>query len=213
MTTALIKYTQLSAGPDGEAFIGVPSQLVTIENSDNTGVESWKIDMVYTPPGSSVAVAEPLLENPASNTPLATFMPDATPGCYRHVLTVYSAPGYLGDSDVDIRNFVVPEPVYGIIFPPYQELPAKLPVVGSGLAGAKPDELNVGSQQYGWDGEGTEGLLLHFLRQSVEGMGFSYKTVPAGRRVIVPEYQQMVVSGGFTLDGELVLDGELALIP
>ena len=42
---------------------------------------------------------------------------------------------------------------------------------------------------------------------------FSYKVVPAGRTVTVPENQQMVVSGGIDIDGELILNGELALIP
>lgn len=42
---------------------------------------------------------------------------------------------------------------------------------------------------------------------------FSYKVVVVDKSVTVPEHQQMVVSGGFTLDGELILDGELALIP
>jgi hypothetical protein len=42
---------------------------------------------------------------------------------------------------------------------------------------------------------------------------FSYKVIAAGVSVTVPENQQMIVSGGFTNDGELILDGELSLIP
>jgi len=45
------------------------------------------------------------------------------------------------------------------------------------------------------------------------GENFSYKVVVLGNSVTVPENQQMVVSGGITIDGELNLDGELALIP
>jgi hypothetical protein len=42
---------------------------------------------------------------------------------------------------------------------------------------------------------------------------FSYKAIIVDKVVTVPENQQMVVSGGITIDGELILDGELALIP
>jgi hypothetical protein len=213
MATALLKFTQGALVGDGEALKVLPGIAVTVENSDDTGVASAILDLHYVPPGSSVAIAVPLAQNPAGPVAPTLVTPDSTPGCYRHRLRVYSGAGYTGVVDEDIRNIGVPDPVYDFIFPPYQEVPAKLPVTGSGLPGAKPDELNFGGQPYGWDGFGDEGLLLDFLRQAVEGMGFSYKTVPAGRRVIVPEHQQMVVSGGFTLDGELVLDGELALIP
>ena len=41
---------------------------------------------------------------------------------------------------------------------------------------------------------------------------FSWKLIPADTSVTVPENQQMVVQGGITVLGELVLDGELALI-
>lgn len=42
---------------------------------------------------------------------------------------------------------------------------------------------------------------------------FSYKVIPSGKSVTIPQNQQMVVSGGFTLNGELILEGELSLIP
>ena len=42
---------------------------------------------------------------------------------------------------------------------------------------------------------------------------FSFKTVPVGEQVTIPTNQQMIVSGGITIDGSLVIDGELALIP
>ncbi|MCK5640990.1 MAG: hypothetical protein KAJ19_09345, partial [Gammaproteobacteria bacterium] len=42
---------------------------------------------------------------------------------------------------------------------------------------------------------------------------FSYKVIPVGASATVPTNQQMIVSGGFTNDGELILDGELSLIP
>jgi len=47
----------------------------------------------------------------------------------------------------------------------------------------------------------------------VGGGNFSYKEIAPGESVIIPERQQMIVSGGFTNNGELILNGELKLIP
>jgi hypothetical protein len=203
---ALLKFKQGALiGPDGEALIVAPSVQVDIENSDNTDIQSWRLNLVYTPPGGGVAIALPLAENPASATPASNVTPDATPGCYRIQLIVYEGPSYTGDSDEDIRNFAVPDPVYGIVFPSYQVLPAKLPILGTGLPGEKPDELNFGGQPYGWDGEGTEGLLLQFMRDVVAG------TIGGGgggerRRTVIDIVDNTVAPPTEVADDRYILD-------
>ena len=167
--TALIRFTQLPATPlAGVALSGVSGVQVDIENGSSLDILSWKIDLVYVPPGSAVPTGALAMGN--SNMPFASFTPDLVPGSYRVVLTVYAGINQTGQSNVDIRCFVVPD-ASGIVFPPYQDLPSKLPVVGSNLPGEKPDELNLNSQPYGWDGDGTEGLLLDFMRQASAQLG------------------------------------------
>lgn len=168
--TALIKFTQgMSIGTPGVAMKGVSGTPVFIENVNTTSIQSWKIDLVYVPqPGSSLVVGT--LASANSNTPLASFTPDAVPGCYRIQLKVYPGAGFTGTPDVDIRNFAVPD-AQGFVYPPYQELPPKIPVTGSGYPGAKPDELNFSGQSFGWDGTGTDGLLLDFMRTMSLGGG------------------------------------------
>jgi hypothetical protein len=70
-------------------------------------------------------------------------------------------------------------------------------------------ETREGSVDFGW------ATKLNPLIRSSGGGGtdnFSYKTVPAGELVTIPEYQQMTVIGGLDLDGELDLVGELVLL-
>lgn len=208
--TALIRFTQgLTVGTPGVALAGVGGVQVDIENDNPTDIASWKIDMAYVPPGSSVPVGTMATGN--SSMPFASFLPDNTPGSYRVVLTVYSQINQSGISNVDIRNFVIRD-VNGIVFPPYQELPKKLPVLGSGLTGEKPDELNLDGQPYGWDGAGNEGLLLYFMRLVSSNLGtainFSYLEIPASG-IVVPSGQQMYVDGLITGPGLLTVDGEV----
>lgn len=209
--TALIKFTQgLSVGAPGVAMKGVPSTIVYIENVNTLNIQSWKIDLIYVPqPGSSLVVGT--LASANGNTPLASFTPDTVPGCYRIQLKVYPGAGFTGTPDVDIRNFAVPDP-QGFVYPPYQELPPKLPVIGSGYPGAKPDELNFNNQPFGWDGDGTDGLLLHFLRIASSGGGFSYKRVAPGLTVTIPADRQMIVASGFINEGTTIVLGEIVLI-
>lgn len=211
---ALIKFAQgLNIGLPGVALQGSPSVIVDIENDSAIDIQSWKIDMVYVPPGSLVPMGTMATGN--SNTPFAQFTPDSVPGSYRVLLTVYAGLNQTGQSNKDIRCFAVPDS-NGFIFPPYQQLPPKLPVLGSGIIGEKPDEMNFGGQPYGWDGVGTEGLLLDFMRQVSSSLGgalnFSFKVIPLADSVTIPVNQQMIVSGGITIDGELNIDGELAFI-
>jgi len=171
--TALIKFTQDGNVGDGQALAGVPTLPVTIENSTSgpgSNIGSWRINLVYVPPGNpTVAIQLPLAENPNNDTPWASINPDPLPGCYRFQLLAYEGVNYGGDWEEDIRNFAVPDPVFGIKLPPYQMIPPKLPLPGTGLPNEKPDELNFGGQIYGWDGFGDEGLLLHFMRKVING--------------------------------------------
>jgi hypothetical protein len=212
---ALIKFTQgMTVGAPGVAFKGVAGVPVLIENISPTSIQSWKIDLVYVPlPGCSVPIATLGAAN--GSTPSASFTPDAVPGCYRVVMRVYPGVGFTGTPDVDIRNFALPD-TNGFVYPPYQELPPKLPVLGSGLPGSKPDELNFNGQLFGWEGDGTDGLLLDFMRSLSSGAigaeNFSYKRVDVADTVTIPEKQQMIVSGGAEIYGTLNVYGELILL-
>jgi hypothetical protein len=168
---ALLKFKQGALiGANGEALAGtIGGGIVEIENSSNLYIQSWRINLVYTPPGCSVPIANPLTENPNGNIPYAAFVPDVVPGCYRIQLLVYNGVNYSGDWEEDIRNFAIPDPAFGMILPPYQMLPPKLPLPGTGQPNEKPDELNFGGQPYGWDGYGNEGLILNFLREVLAG--------------------------------------------
>lgn len=218
MPTALIKFTQGALiGNPGEALAGVPGVLVKVENNYNVGVQSWRINLVYVPPGSSVPVASPLAQNAASNTPYATFIPTSVPGSYRLQLFVYSGTGFSGSSQQDIRNFVVPDPVHGIVYPPYQMMPPKLPLSGTSEANAKPDELNLGGQPYGWDGYGNEGLLLQFMRKVVAGDfgaggGSSFKLIPSGASRTIQRNELTLLDGRSTVTGYLKLDGHMRVV-
>jgi hypothetical protein len=157
MATALIVFEQDGVpGTPGQAYDGAADLLVEISNSSNTGVTSWTIELVDRPPDSGLAIG--VLASAVSNTPAASFTPDE-PGCYRVKLTVSDGV----TPNVDIRNFGIRN-ARGIIVPPYQKLPDPAPVLGSGLLGEKPDELNFSGQPRGWGGEATSGLMEEFFR-------------------------------------------------
>ena len=169
--TALIRLQQgLSIGTPGQVLVGDTGTLVSITNNVNTGVNSWQIDLVYTPPGSAVLAVVPAFNN-ASSIPAASFTPDV-PGSYRLVLTVWDAVGRVGTYNQDIRNFIVPEPKHGFVVPPYQEDPNPKPSLASGHPGAKPNETNIGGSEKGWVGTGfPDGLLADFI-QRVDASNF-----------------------------------------
>jgi hypothetical protein len=160
MAQALIKFTQgTTVFPAGEAAVGVlefplnpffPSQepAVLIENNDNTGVTSWKFELVDVPIGSVWATG--VLSSGTVNK--AWIIPDV-PGSYRIKLTTF---GGIPASDEDIRVFSVPNKK-GWIIPPYQKNPDKLD--------DKPDELNFDLQSRGYaDGEiGLLGFTLNSI--------------------------------------------------
>lgn len=169
---ALIRFDQAdgTGGVGGQAhravFYYTPNLAkneITVTNDDNTDVSAWKIELLYNPPGSSLGAVpgtSVVLAQATSSLPLANFYIDAPYGCYRVRLTVWDEDGV---ADVDIRNVGVPDG-RGITTPPYQKLPDPLPVLGSGLAGEKPDELNFDGQVYGWLGNGGAGLHYDFFR-------------------------------------------------
>lgn len=157
MVTALIAFQQGGVpGTPGQAYAGVAASVVQISNASNTGVTTWTIELVDRPSGSALAIG--VMASAVNNTPAATFTPDV-PGCYRVKLTVSDGV----TPDIDIRNFGVRN-ARGIFVPPYQKLPDPVPLTGSGLAGAKPDELNFSGLSRGWGGGPTSGLLEEFFK-------------------------------------------------
>jgi len=121
---------------------------VTLSNGDNTDVVLWTYSLIYVPPGSAI----PLSTSGATASPTWSFAQPDVPGCYRVRLVVQDGSG---NTDTDIRNFIVPC-TYGTIIPPYQGIPTPLPLTGTG---SKPDELNIGGQSFGWSGDGSYSLL------------------------------------------------------
>ena len=165
---ALIKFTQ---GPNtdvgGKAVLGtLVDGVVTITNDDNTDVASWDIDLLYNPPGSALGAVPqtPVSLGAAVNgTPTASFTPDADGGFYRVCLRVRDS---IGIETMDVRCFGVPD-ASSKLAPPYQKFPDPLPLTGSNLVGERPDELNFGSNVYGWVGDGTDGLVNDVLTREV----------------------------------------------
>jgi hypothetical protein len=150
---ALIQFTQgPNFEPAGQAVAGtLVDGACTVSNGNNTGVVTWKYEMLYVPPGSAL----PLTVQGPSATPTFMFTPDVA-GTYRLRLTVAGLVAV--DSNVDMRCFCVPFP-NGIIAPPYQRNPPALPLTG---AGGKPDEMNIAGQPFGWDGIGAPAAKLLF---------------------------------------------------
>lgn len=161
MAEALIKFSQdtVGTGGNGIAFAGVLGELATIANSDNTGVASWEINLVYWDPSSTVWTGDPFAFSNNGNTPTATFTPDVSRS-YRFMLKVWSVPNRPGAPDsVDIRVFTVKE-ANNLVIPPSQIWPRPLPPPTSGETGNKPNEMNFDGQPDGWAGTSAgDGLL------------------------------------------------------
>jgi len=159
--------TSSSAGQAHKAILytapDLAKNVITVTNGDNTDVASWKIELLYNPPGSALGAVPGtpvILAQATSPTPSANFTMDAPDGCYRIRMTVWSSGGV---PNIDIRNVGVPNE-RGIVTPPYQKLPDPLPILGSGLTGAKADELNFSGQLYGWLGDSGAGLHYDFFK-------------------------------------------------
>lgn len=158
MVQALLQITQAAnVGTAGQALKGNTAATVVWANADNTGVVSWRYELLYVPPGSAVALTT---QGPGATSTYTMGAPTAAkPGSYRVRLTVTDA---LGNQDVDIRNFCVPTPNRGWLIPPDQRQPPPLPLVGTG---SKPDECNYGGQAFGWTGDtdATRKQLYQFM--------------------------------------------------
>jgi hypothetical protein len=156
---SLIKYTQAAiTDVAGNAVKGTMTDgIVTVSNGDNTGVASWKYELLYVPPGSAI----PLTTQGPGLTPTFTFPQPDRPGSYRVRLTTTDASG---NTDVDIRCFCVPFTAFGLIIPPFQGNPIPLPMTG---AGSKPNEMNLGGQSLGYDG-GTDDNYKMLYRALLE---------------------------------------------
>ena len=159
MASALIKFTQ-GANTDvaGRAVKGdMTSGTVTVSNSDNTGIVLWSYALVYVPPGSAISMTPQI-----GTTPTFTFAQPDVAGSYRVVLTTTDS---TGGTDTDIRVLCVPFP-QGFIAPPNQGTPPPRPASGPG---SKPNEMNIGGQVNGWDGDATASRkLLYQLIRAVD---------------------------------------------
>ena len=182
--SALLQFTQGSnVGSNGQALVVTAGTVVVLSNSDNSSVQSYRLEVCYAPPESAYAfepgVFPPTVIAEGNGVPAFNFLPETgVYGCYRFRLTTWSGPGFTGQSDVDIRCIAVPFP-NGLIAPPYQKFPDPLPLLGSGTPGAKPGELNFGGQPYGWQGdEDPSRPLLWQTLQAIGGGGSVSVTNP-----------------------------------
>lgn len=164
---ALIKFVQgATVGPSGQALIGAVGSF-TVENSDNAGVLSWQIDLLYVPPGSAAMSSTPYALNDAGSVPSADIAGDVT-GCWRVRLKVWDVPGRDGPPiDTDIRVFGIKEPTHGILVPCPQLNPPPINETNP----TKPDEFNFAGNQNGWAGNGSgDGLINDTLKRLDAGV-------------------------------------------
>ena len=143
--TVLLQFTQaLNIGLSGEALIGdldVVSGPVTVSDT-GAGATTWTFEILEAPPGSATVTG--IVQGPGALSSFILFPGPDVPGSYRFRLT-----GTDGvDTDVDIRNLIVPD-VKGVIYPPYQKNPDPIDLT------LKPDEMNYGGQGRGWAGTNT----------------------------------------------------------
>lgn len=162
--TALLKFSQAGVGspPGGQSLKAdaTDPDPVVIENTVNTDVASWRIELLYGPPGTlferDPGDPDVLAEHPNDPTPThnLTLASGVDGECYRIRLRVWDGPNYTGSMDEDIRCFGVPRGALEAIFPPNQIDP--LPLVN------KPNELNFGDQPFHWSGHNyaTSGVRL-----------------------------------------------------
>jgi len=176
--TALLKFAIDSVdGPDGQAaelvFSDLPKDVV-VKNSDDTGVGSWQLDLLYSPPGATTPATLELAFADDGSSPLNLTVPINIPGSWRFMLKVWSGANRTGaPTDIDIRN-VLAKTAAGFHIPPPQIFPLPLPSLSSGFAGAKPNEVNLGGREdLGWSGNDSDGLLNDFLRHFTPSGGSS----------------------------------------
>lgn len=167
--TALLKFAiDAVDGPNGQAaelvFSDLPKDVI-VKNSNNTGVGSWQLDLLYSPPGATQAATFELAFADDGLSPLNFTLHVNTPGSWRLVLKVWNGANRTGaPTDIDIRN-VLAKTSSGFHIPPPQVFPLPLPTLSSGLLGAKPNEVNLGGREdLGWSGNDSDGLLNHLIR-------------------------------------------------
>lgn len=202
--TALIRFRRdnntPTTFPNGQAIVGSIGDQIRVWNSVNTDVQSWQIDLVYTPPDSVIPTATPLIFNDASGTPDSGVITLDATGGYRFVLKVWDIPNRLGEpTDVDIRNVLVPE-TSGFISPPSAFWPQPLPPPQSLLPEAKPEENNIGGQDNGWAGTGSDGLLTHLIRVAAASAGYVDSAIAAA---IAGIFVDVNITETFRLSGVL----------
>lgn len=204
MPSALIKITQgLTTDSPGRAVVGAidGTTHVLFSNGDNTGVVSWKYELLYVPPGSALV---PTTQGPGVTSTFDMGIPDV-PGCYRVRLTVADVAGV---QDVDIRNFAIPFDTISLIAPPYQANPLPLPLTG---VGAKYDEMNFGGQGFGWGGDSTTTRrLLYQALRTVDQMGYgglsTYQTT--GGTIATAGTIALASSADYEVQGTFLAKGE-----
>jgi len=166
-----------------------PANTISIKLNSIAGVVNWYLELIGTDELSTV----PVLTNVAPITHLVT-----TPGTvvtFPFPPTTGSAFGF--KSTVTGTGGPI-EITFGVF-----SLTAFLTRVGFVL------ETREGDTAFGW------ATKLNPLIRNGGGSGgtdnFSWKTIPTGATVTIPQYQQMIVIGGLELDGTLDMIGELML--
>lgn len=193
--TALLNFVQGGNAPgQGVALSGVTGTLVSISNGDDTDVQSWQLDLVYTDPQSAISTMSAYAFSDVPAAVAAVVTPDVN-GSYRWMLSVWDAENRPGTpTDIDIRNIVVPE-ANGFIVPPSQIWPRPLPDPASGSSNAKPNELNINAQPFGWGGTGSNDGLLGSLIRKVDAL--------EPTSVVLPPTPARYVDPGSSLDPSL----------
>ncbi len=154
MATAQLQFVNgVTVNSPGLAITANVGDSITAQNSDDTGVDTWKFVLAEIPPGSALTLGD--TQGPSNVANTYTFVPDV-PGTYRILLKVTPD----GDGTTDIRDVLVPFTRRGIICPPFQGVPAPLPLPGSGDPNAKDNEMNISGQYRGWMGDDTPGQQL-----------------------------------------------------
>lgn len=212
MGVALIKFSDgLNAGTAGRAFLTASGQDLVIENDTSgpgSSIASWRITLAFAPVGTARErrpFIDPLSswvieENANGDTPSATLtnLEAGFPGSYRIILEVWTDTNFKGIRDVDIRNAIILTPISLLVIPPYQKDPDPLPLEG---VGAKPDEMNLEDQRWGWAGPDYDAGQYPW-RMVSEALK-KLDNVPTSG---VPDSRQVIAGAGLTGGGDLSVD-------